>query len=286
MAVNGLKVNGMLPSKAEFFNQPAGKIELKKGGNVLSIEKGWGWHDYDYVEFIPCEKPTPPKAVPATLIDRKASPEALGLIKLLVSQYGKAVFTGQYDVKDNDQIKQLSGKTPAIYGGDFMDYSPSRIAFGANADGQTEALIERAKRGQIITISWHWNAPKDLINKSYQNERGETIDAPWYKGFYTWATTFDVAKAMNDPRSEEYKLILRDIDAIAVQLKKLAGAKVPVLWRPLHEADGGWFWWGAKGSEPCIKLWKLLYDRLTNKHGLHNLIWVYNSPNPKWYPGD
>jgi mannan endo-1,4-beta-mannosidase len=62
---------------------------------------------------------------------------------------------------------------------------------------------------------------------------------------------------------------------------------VPVLWRPLHEAEGGWFWWGAKGPEPFKKLWRLMHDRMTNKHQLHNLIWVYSSgTDPKWYPGD
>ena len=79
---------------------------------------------------------------------------------------------------------------------------------------------------------------------------------------------------------------MRDIDAIAVQLKRLQKAKVPVLWRPLHEAEGGWFWWGAKGPEPAKKLYRLMYDRLTNYHKLNNLIWVWNSENPAWYPGD
>ena len=77
------------------------------------------------------------------------------------------------------------------------------------------------------------------------------------------------------------------MDAIAVQLQKFQAAHVPVLWRPLHEAQGGWFWWGAKGPEPFKKLWRLIHDRLVNVHGLHNLIWVDCSGlDPKWYPGD
>ncbi len=81
--------------------------------------------------------------------------------------------------------------------------------------------------------------------------------------------------------------VLSDIDVIAAELKKFQAAGVPVLWRPLHEAEGGWFWWGAKGPEPLKKLWRLLHARLTVKHGLHNLIWVYSSgTDPKWYPGD
>jgi mannan endo-1,4-beta-mannosidase len=80
---------------------------------------------------------------------------------------------------------------------------------------------------------------------------------------------------------------LSDIDTIAIQLRRLQDANVPVLWRPLHEAEGGWFWWGAKGPKPFVQLWQLLYERLTKTDGIHNLIWVYTSGgDPAWYPGD
>jgi Glycosyl hydrolase family 26 len=79
---------------------------------------------------------------------------------------------------------------------------------------------------------------------------------------------------------------LRDIDAIAVQLKKVSDAGIPVLWRPLHEASGGWFWWGAQGPGPFKALWRLIYNRLTVYHDLHNLIWVCTNEDPAWYPGD
>ncbi|HEU5146732.1 MAG TPA: glycosyl hydrolase, partial [Chryseosolibacter sp.] len=67
-------------------------------------------------------------------------------------------------------------------------------------------------------------------------------------------------------------------------------AKVPVLWRPLHEAEGKWFWWGAKGPEACVWLWRLLFDRLVHHHGINNLIWIWTSTGSpdamNWYPGD
>lgn len=78
---------------------------------------------------------------------------------------------------------------------------------------------------------------------------------------------------------------MRDIDAIAEQLKKFDAAGVPILWRPLHEADGRWFWWGAKGPDSFKALWSLLFDRLTRVHQLHNLIWVYTGTTQwDWYP--
>lgn len=63
-------------------------------------------------------------------------------------------------------------------------------------------------------------------------------------GFYTSATTFNISSALADPNGSDYALVLRDLDAIAVQIGRFANASVPLLWRPLHEAEGGWFWWG------------------------------------------
>ena len=76
------------------------------------------------------------------------------------------------------------------------------------------------------------------------------------------------------------------MDAIAIQLLRLQAANIPILWRPLHEAEGGWFWWGAYGPESAKTLYRIMFDRYTNVHGLRNLIWVWNSVNPNWYPGD
>lgn len=92
------------------------------------------------------------------------------------------------------------------------------------------------------------------LQPSYGIERSHRIiDEPgkeWWRGFYADSVTFDLEKALSDTESEEYKLLLADIDTIAVQLQRLKDAHVPILFRPLHEAEGGWFWWGAKGPEP------------------------------------
>ncbi|MCL2101018.1 MAG: hypothetical protein FWH22_04820, partial [Fibromonadales bacterium] len=85
--------------------------------------------------------------------------------------------------------------------------------------------------------------------------------------------------------------IIRDIDLISGHLKTLADKGIPVLWRPLHEAAGGWFWWGRdKRPNPNKKLWILMFDRMVNHHGLNNLIWVWTCEEGAtaldWYPGD
>ena len=102
-------------------------------------------------------------------------------------------------------------------------------------------------------------------------------------------TTFSCKNAVTEG-PWEHEVVMADIELIAGELKKLKDADVPVLWRPLHEAEGGWFWWGAEGAEPCKKLYRLLYDQLTNVYGLDNLIWIWTgSTSPAaadWYPGD
>ena len=207
--------------------------------------------------------------------------ETDSLYNLLSRIYGKVILSGQYGgATEFDHINTISGKTPVIRGFDLIDYSPSRVEHGATSS-ETEKAIDWSHQRGIVTFCWHWNAPKDLIDQPGKE---------WWRGFYSDATTFDLTVAMNDSTSEEYALLIRDIDSIAVQLKKLQSAHVPVLWRPLHEAEGKWFWWGAKGAGPCKWLWKLLFTRLVEYHSLHNLIWVWTSTAStdamSWYPGD
>jgi mannan endo-1,4-beta-mannosidase len=213
------------------------------------------------------------------LIDPQASDEAQSLMAFLVDSYGEVVLAGQQHIDEIAYVRSATGKEPAVGAFDLMDYSPSRIEHGANPTGEVERYIDWAnKGGGIVSLSWHWNAPTNLIN--------EAPDKLWWSGFYTRATTFDVKSALADTSSEKYRLLIRDLDAISAQLRKFQDAELPVLWRPLHEASGGWFWWGAKGTDAFIELWRLMVDRYVNYHGLHNLIWVYTAGDPAWYPGD
>jgi len=224
-----------------------------------------------------CQRSCNRCTVSSQLIDLAASANARELMTYLVSVYRTAVLSGQQSRGDADYMAALTGRYPAIVGFDFMDYSPSRVAHGSSTDETDQAIDWWQSQGGIVTISWHWNAPAGLLNSD---------EWPWWRGFYAQATTFDFARAMYDRDSIERELILRDIDAIALQLQRLADAGAPVLWRPIHEASGGWFWWGAHGPEPYLVLWRLMYDRLVNYHQLHNLIWVWNGQDVAWYPGD
>lgn len=179
----------------------------------------------------------------------------------LLSIWGKQTITGQADLTWRDatdmaqRVHADTGKYPALMGYDFMNYYDATEADGRH---QTEEAIAWSRKGGLVSFHWHWRMGNGK--------------------FYTKETPYTAPM-------EDYREIDQAIDRIAVELKRLQDADVPVLWRPLHEAAGGWFWWG-RSREAYLKLWRHMYDRLTNQHQLRNLIWVWNGQDPAWYPGD
>ena len=287
LGVNGRRSSAFFPPTGKAFGTTTvGKVELKQGENTASIERGWGNYDVASVEFTPSGPTAPPKPVPAGLSDPKADAAARGLWARLRKGYGRVTLSGLQDLGEVQEMGKTFGIEPAVLGEDLMDYSPSRVARGSRPEGKTERNIAALRPGQILTLTWHWNAPSGLLDRMDTDANGKEINRLWYRGFYTDATSFDVAEAMAHPEGEGHRLLVRDVDAIAVQLKKYERAGVPILFRPLHEAEGGWFWWGAKGPEPAKALYRMLRDRIVRHHGIHNLIWVWNSPKAEWYPGD
>ncbi len=159
-------------------------------------------------------------------------------------------------------IKKVSDKYPALRGFDFINDDFDGVVKRASFWGND-------MKG-LVTISWHWGTPPDGIG--YESSKGSV----------------DMDELLTEG-SELYNAMIVQMDTAAEALKELQEAGVVVLWRPFHEFDGQWFWWGKGGSEKFITLWKLMYDRYTNHHGLNNLIWVlgYSSQVKRdWYPGD
>ena len=217
-----------------------------------------------------------PHQVTTTPVKPNANADARQLLKYLGKVYGNNILSGQQGQAATRWVETNVGHTPALIGLDFIEYVESRKTRGGSSN-DTDAAIAFAARGGIVSFCWHWGSPVGLYDNSSQ---------PWWSGFYTAATDFNIETALADTTNANYTLLIKDIDTIAIELKKLEDAGVPVLFRPLHEAEGGWFWWGAKGPEPVKKLWRILYERLTNHHKINNLIWVWNSVAPAWYPGN
>lgn len=193
----------------------------------------------------------------------------------LRENYGKNIISGQ-QVSGKKQTEDLvyylvSEDLPAIKGFDFIFTTTNT----QNPSEWTDMAIEwHNKSNGIVAFCWHWNVPIDADQGRDTNQ----------KAFYSdKIKNFSLQNAVT-PGTKEYEVVIHDIDLIAIELQKLEAAGVPVLWRPLHEASGAWFWWGvanpeiAKG-EYYQKLWYMIYDRLENYHKLTNLIWVWNGQN-------
>ena len=121
---------------------------------------------------------------------------------------------------------------------------------------------------------WHEGKPTDSPPYEFsRNVIAKMTDAEWNK--------------LITPGSELNKKWLVQIDIIAGYLKQLQDAGVTVLWRPYHEMNGVWFWWGnRKGENGIVKLWKMMYERYTNYHHLNNLLWVWGANGLRDIPFD
>ena len=282
---------------------PAGYVRLDKGKNTITLESYWGYTYFDYItlsdapayltNFSPADSPCDPKA----------SPEARKLYAYLRSMYGSHILSGQQEycgshcynknayesqgkpinyLEDNeaefDFLQETTGKQPAIRGIDFLFYNSTH----SYEDDAPERVVAWYKdKGGIPTVTYHWNVPLEKGSTDVAFYVENTGNTPF--------TTFSVTNAVKEG-TWEHEVIDKDIAILAAQLKKAADAGVPILFRPLHEAEGGWFWWGAEGPEPCVKLYRYLYDQLTNKYNLHNLLWTWTCSTSahaaEWYPGD
>lgn len=279
VSVDGDSMGTIVTDAENFDMSTVSRVYLTQGEHEIAVAKLWGWIDLDRLEIVTA-KPLDESIyqVSAKLCNENATEETKRLMSYLCDNYGTNILSGQYcDTgsfgKEFQVIKKATGKTPAVLGLDFIEYSPSRVENGSKGRA-TELAIQHWENGGIVTFCWHWNAPSKYLT------------GQWYSGFYKEYTNIDL-KAIMDGRDEEgYELLMQDIDAIAEQLAILQDAGVPILWRPLHEAAGGWFWWGASGAEAYKELYILLYDKLTNEYGLNNLIWLWNGQDAEWYPGD
>ena len=166
---------------------------------------------------------------------------------------------------DLDRIEEaVPGAVPMVWGGD--------VAW--DADKVVNLAIDHHRRGYIIALTWHAARPFDKGKVNFKEQtQGKFSKKQW-------------AELVTEG-SEMHRMWLAQVDSIADYLKALQTAGVPVLWRPFHEMNGEWFWWGdRRGNKGITLLWKMLYERLTYHHHLNNLIWVWNPNNPRRHPVD
>ena len=174
-------------------------------------------------------------------------------------------------------VNDVVGDFPAVYG---FDISGIELGSDNNIDDVSfntmrQLIIDAYSKGGIITISWHADNPTTNGNS-------------WDKT----PTAKDIIG--NGPYVEKYKSWLSKVADFLKSLK-YKGKNIPIIFRPFHEMNGGWFWWGNPNcnSIEYIQLWRNTVYLLRDTYKLHNLVYTY-SPNNlgqnndylDYYPGD
>lgn len=221
-------------------------------------------------------------ALTKTLATPNASAQANKVYNFLLENYRNKIVSGamakvNWNTDEADRVYRWTGKYPAINTFDFVHLYASPTSW---IDYSNTTVAENWWNNKgLVSIMWHWNVPVEDGSTNY--------------GFYYTAknngegeTSFDIAKAVQDG-SNENKIIKADLDKVATLLLALQAKGIPVIWRPLHEAAGGWFWWGARDANSYKALWQLMFETFKAK-GINNLIWVWTTErnDNSWYPGD
>ena len=219
-----------------------------------------------------------PNQLPANPNASPAAHAVLKYIQGLQDRPEKRLLSGQFtefgSVATNssrifDRIQQRTGCCPAILGVDYSDWHDGSIAtLAPNA-----AALDQWRHGGLVTINAHFFNPL-RTNLTISGLRDQGLDIT----------------PLLDPASLAHAVWMRELDDVAAGLQQLRAAGVVVLWRPFHEMNGGWFWWGAKKPDVFIKLWRQMFDYFTVEKKLDNLLWVYaantGGHTADYYPGD
>lgn len=211
--------------------------------------------------------------ISADPVNPHASPEARSLLQYFYSISGKYILAGQHNYPNHisrwtDRVYDLTAKYPALFGEDFG------FSGGEDKDSveSRPAMIAEVKRqyenGAVVTLTWHAVRPTDDEPVTFRDSvQGHLTDFEWNE--------------LLTPGTDLYNRWCAQVDVIAGFLKQLRDAHVPVLFRPYHEMNGGWFWWGGRpGKNGSQALYRQLFDRFVNYHKLNNLIWVWNVNAP------
>ena len=209
------------------------------------------------------------------LVTPNASVQARKVYDFLREKYGVKMISGamanvNWNSNEAEWVYRHTGKYPALNCFDYLHLYASPADW---INYENTQVVEDWWLGRgLVAASWHWNVPAYEGSADYH--------------FYTKDTRFDISKAVISGTNEN-TIVRADLERMAEHLILLRDKQIPVLWRPLHEASGKWFWWGAKTAEDYRKLWVMMFEVFKEK-GLNNLIWIWTSQgdDAAWYPGD
>lgn len=218
----------------------------------------------------------------SSLSNKEAGESAKELMSFLTENYGKYTITGQYASdetnKELELVYQTTGKYPAIR---FSAMHNSGSSFDSTFK-DIDACADWHNRGGIVGLMWYWEAPSKSKPSVYTKETDFKLANAVTDIDIATLTQEEIRGLYGEGKiSEQCYGIILDLDNMAGQLMSLKNKGVPVLWRPLHEASGDWFWWGASSVSDYKWLWNLMYTRYTKYFELDNLIWVWNGQSEK-----
>lgn len=236
------------------------------------------------------------KNVKKKVVDTQMTDETAALLYNIHQIQGKGTMLGQHDgvwmeegEKITGHIHKLSGRLPAIASYDFMFITNVNNTEGSwfriREHEIRERIIAANREGLFITMCWHYNDPYTQ------------------KTFYTKELPIEELKMMSfksilpgGQNHERYKKDLRKVAEFSSSLRDDDGKLIPFIFRPFHEFDGEWFWWGAAYNEPeeFKDLWRFTVHYLRDILNVHNMLYAF-SPDIKFdsredyllrYPGD
>lgn len=185
--------------------------------------------------------------------------------RMLAGQFSEC--GSQASVGPCEEVFKVTGHWPALIGLDYSDQGATAL----ETHTPNHAAIAYAKEGGLVTISAHLYNPTNPAGGGLRD------------------TGVDMRRLLT-PGDDGHDRWMAMLDTLAAGLAELQDANVPVLWRPFHEMNGGWFWWGAQEPDVFIAVWRHMFDYFTNTKGLNNLLWVYGPNHGKktadYYPGD
>ncbi|MFD0686060.1 glycosyl hydrolase [Actinomadura fibrosa] len=203
------------------------------------------------------------------------------VLNFLSSITGRNIVSGQHNKEPasnpgqyTQQVKDVTGQYPGLWGGDLM-FRPEDVA-------NRQRIVDQAKiewsHGSLVALTWHVCTPTGGSTCQFDGGVKTSISNDQFTQIVTDGTALNTA----------WK---RRLDEAVPYLTQLKNAGVPVLFRPLHEMNESWNWWGNRpGANGSARLYRITHDYLVGK-GLTNLIWVWNvqdNPAGNWasyYPG-
>ena len=213
------------------------------------------------------------------LADPEANEETRELYQYLRNEvWGKKVLSGcqaewNYNINDAERIYKASGKYPKVNVFDFQHFDQPWINY------RTPTAKQWHQSGGIVSFMWHIHMPTNAFVEQKSD----------WEGFYIHGEKpcHILPSRCATEETLENRIFQQKLEGVAQLLLYYQSQGIPIIWRPLHEASGRWFWWGAEDGAAYKQLYRYMFDYFCQA-GVHNLIWVWTSEtgDDDWYPGD